>query len=738
MIRVRLDLLPLAAVRTTSRGFRNSRVSRGLPTCLSPPPFASLRCCIGSSSPLHYLSSRRRHLVRSFMMTGSDTSIASLELQLQQLRVEAARLHEKARELRQQHAGAAEIDAAAAAVLAAREEIQHLEKQIQQQGGYQQPSFIKYRQQCENLIKRKFFVVPAYEIYGGSGGLFDLGPPGCGLKSQIEALWRSHFVLEEEMLEVSGPCLTPHVVLKTSGHVDRFTDLMVKDVVTQECFRADKYLEEVIEKEVRKVKENAQLEVSEKDAKIAELELIHRQADAYTAEELQRLFERFQVVSPHGNPLSAPFPFNLMRLYEFVGGRMPFAAAQLGIGFRNEIAPRNGLLRVREFPMAEIEHFCHPEKKNDFPKFVDVEEALLPLFPRERQLGCGVLLTDMPLRDAVAKGIVANKTLAYFLARTYSFLLKIGLQQKHIRFRQHLKTEMAHYASDCWDAEVETAYGWIEVAGHADRAAFDLSSHTRASKVDLVAMERFDPPLRLSVLKPIFNKQRIGAVFRQSQKAVVAAIEALSDKEKEAVEEQLETTGGGDKSNGANAEAYDLTREMVRFEAATQTVGERPYIPSVVEPSFGIGRILHCVLEHSFCSRGIEGQEERVFMRFPPLVAPTKVALLPLSNNAMFNPMLQQLRRQCVLQQLTVKVDTSGASIGRRYARVDELGTPFALTIDFQSLEDNGVTLRERDSMQQVRIPAAEAPARVSELCRGELLWKDILNRYPLVVVSEQ
>lgn len=149
---------------------------------------------------------------------------------------------------------------------------------------------------------------------------------------------------------------------------------------------------------------------------------------------------------------------------------MPFAAAQLGLGFRNEIAPRNGLLRVREFQMAEIEHFCHPEKKDEFPKFELVKNEKLPLFSRERQLGDGIVERDMTLQEAVDGKVIANRTLAYFLARTFAFLTKVGISKDHIRFRQHLKTEMAHYAADCWDAEVETSYGWIEVAGHADRA----------------------------------------------------------------------------------------------------------------------------------------------------------------------------------------------------------------------------------------------------------------------------
>jgi glycyl-tRNA synthetase len=152
---------------------------------------------------------------------------------------------------------------------------------------------------------------------------------------------------------------------------------------------------------------------------------------------------------------------------------MPFAAAQIGLGFRNEIAPRNGLLRVREFCMAEIEHFVNPLKK-DHPKFQSVSSLELLLFPRDAQLTTGraVLMT---LKTAVQQGVVASETLGYFMARSLLWLTKIGIDLARLRFRQHLSTEMAHYATDCWDIEINTVYGWVECVGHADRSCYDVS-----------------------------------------------------------------------------------------------------------------------------------------------------------------------------------------------------------------------------------------------------------------------
>ncbi len=151
---------------------------------------------------------------------------------------------------------------------------------------------------------------------------------------------------------------------------------------------------------------------------------------------------------------------------------MPFAAAQIGLGFRNEIAPRNGLLRVREFCMAEIEHFVNPNDKKH-PKFRNIADVELVLFPADAQLGTGRTVT-MTIGDAVRQGIVNNETLGYFMARTQQWVTRIGVNPSKMRFRQHLKTEMAHYAADCWDLEIKMSYGWIECAGHADRACYDL------------------------------------------------------------------------------------------------------------------------------------------------------------------------------------------------------------------------------------------------------------------------
>ena len=349
----------------------------------------------------------------------------------------------------------------------------------------------------EDVVVRRMFVVPSFEIHGCVGGLYDLGPPGCALKEAVLALWRSHFILEDALLQIECTTLTPHAVLKTSGHVDKFEDLMVRDAVTGECHRADKLLEDWVEATLGGAA-GAALPAARRE----ELRLLGATAGSLKREALGAALEREGIKAPGtGNALTPPYEFNLMfqttigpsgaavgflrpetaqgmfvnfrRLYDFANGRMPMGVAQIGSAYRNEIAPRGGLLRVREFTMAEIEFFVNPDAKQH-ARFDAVAADVLTLFPAERQTGDGKTVA-MTLRDAVAAGTINNETLGYYMARTAAFLLRVGIKPAGLRFRQHLRTEMAHYACDCWDAEILMSTGWIECVGIADRSAYDLT-----------------------------------------------------------------------------------------------------------------------------------------------------------------------------------------------------------------------------------------------------------------------
>eukprot|EP00981_Chlorochromonas_danica_P002462 scaffold473_cov159-Ochromonas_danica.AAC.15 len=402
---------------------------------------------------------------------------------------------------------------------------------------------------------------------------------------------------------------------------------------------------------------------------------------------------------------------------------MPFAAAQIGLGFRNEIAPRNGLLRVREFCMAEIEHFLNPNDKRH-PKFSSIASLEVVLFPADAQLTTGRTMV-ISLGEAVAKGMINNQTLAYFMGRTQLWAEKVGVSKQKMRFRQHLKTEMAHYAADCWDLEVQMSYGWIECVGHADRACYDLDQHSQRTGVQMVASERLPEPVQVEKLSVVPDKKAIGPRFKADQKKVITALEGLDEDQARSLQQRLSSEGSAD------VQGFSITSDLVAFETTRKTIIETKYTPSVIEPSYGIGRLLYAVLEHAFSTRS--GDEQRGVMAFRPCVAPIKVGVFRLINHAPFDPVVAKIRDLLSAVNLTVRVDSSSGSVGRRYARADELGIPFGITVDFQTLLDNTVTLRDRDSMAQVRLSITSVVQVLQQLVEETVSWETIMQRFLVV-----
>lgn len=184
---------------------------------------------------------------------------------------------------------------------------------------------------------------------------------------------------------------------------------------------------------------------------------------------------------------------NFLNLYRYNREKMPLGVIQTGRSYRNEIAPRQGMIRMREFNQMEVELFVDPDNK-DWIRFQDIECGTLDLIPNITKK-----LVIMTVKDAVDRKIIANRVLAYFIYITKQFLLRIGIDPKRLRFRQHLQSEMAHYAIDCWDAEVLLSYGWVEITGIADRGCWDLSRHAKFSGVELKHFRRFNTPYEINV-----------------------------------------------------------------------------------------------------------------------------------------------------------------------------------------------------------------------------------------------
>ncbi|XP_050088159.1 glycine--tRNA ligase [Anopheles aquasalis] len=603
------------------------------------------------------------------------------------------------------------------------------------------------RARMEDLLKRRFFYDQSFAIYGGITGQYDFGPMGCALKSNMINTWRQFFVLEEQMLEVDCSILTPEPVLKASGHVDRFADLMTKDVKNGECFRLDHLIKNHLEKLAAAKDASAELKDECTDIVI--------KLDGMTKDDMAAIMRKYAMKSPiTGNDLTEPIEFNLMfgtqigptglvkgflrpetaqgifvnfkRLLEFNQGRLPFAAAQIGNSFRNEISPRSGLIRVREFTMCEIEHFCDPQEKNH-PKFENVADTVMTLYSACNQMD-GKSAQPVRIGDAVASGLVANQTLGYFMARIQQFLHRIGILPERLRFRQHMGNEMAHYACDCWDAECLTSYGWIECVGCADRSAYDLTQHTQATGVKLVAEKKLPAPKTIEVTEVVPNKAAIGKAFKKEAKGITDALAKLSLDDVSEIGKNLETNG--EHTLVVNGADVKLSGDLIAVKKTTKTVHVEEITPSVIEPSFGIGRIMYSLLEHSFRMR--DGDEQRSYFSLPPVVAPLKCSVLPLSNNAEFAPFVKKISSALTSVDVSHKVDDSSGSIGRRYARTDEIAIPYGITIDFDTLkEPHTVTLRERDSMKQVRIALDEVAHTIRDLATGRTSWAQIEEKYP-------
>jgi len=608
------------------------------------------------------------------------------------------------------------------------------------------------RTKMEDTLKRRFFYDQSFAIYGGVTGQYDFGPMGCAMKQNLLQAWRKHFVLEEQMLEVDCTVLTPEPVLDASGHVARFADLMVKDVKNGECFRLDHLIKAALEKVCADKKTSAETK--------AECEDIVIKLDGMTKDEMAAVMKKFEMKAPlTNNDLSEPIEFNLMfqthigpsgavkgflrpetaqgifvnfkRLLEFNQGKLPFAAAQIGNSFRNEISPRSGLIRVREFTMAEIEHFCDPTDKKH-PKFSGVSSTVMTLYSACNQMA-GEAAKLVSIGDAVASGMVANETLGYFMVRIQMFLLKMGVDSGRLRFRQHMANEMAHYACDCWDAELLTSYGWVECVGCADRSAYDLTQHTTATGIKLCAEKKLPSPVTKDITEIVPNKGAIGKAFKKEAKTVTDMLSKLSLDEVTKIENDL---GEGKATLDFDGKAIELTKDMISVKKYQKTFHVEEIIPSVIEPSFGVGRVMYAIFEHNFKVR--EGDEQRTYFSLPPVISPLKCSLLPLSNNPDFNPLVQQIGRELTMHDISHRVDDSSGSIGKRYARTDEVAIPFGITVDFDSLkEPHTVTLRERDSTTQIRIGVDKVADVVRQLSIGRTTWEEVQQQYPKFEAQE-
>ena len=561
------------------------------------------------------------------------------------------------------------------------------------------------------LAKRRGFYFPANEAYGGASGFYTYGPQGAALKRNLEASWRERFVTREGHMEISSPTVTPEPVFEASGHLDGFDDMIVECPECGTSHRADHLVEDATDIE---------------------------EAEALGTDRIGELITEHDITCPScGTPLAGEpvSGFNLMfetnigpgssspgylrpetaqgmfvefpRLAEYARNQLPFGVAQVGTGYRNEISPRRSIIRVRELAMAELEQFYDPE--TDPPPIERVADVSLPLYSAAAQENDGEI-EHLTVQEALDTGVVANDWIAYYLGIAAEWYESIGVDMDRFRYRQHLGDELSHYASDCWDAETELDGNWIEVTGFADRGTYDLSQHDAHSGEEFTVFKAYDEPETVERPSVDPDMSYLGPEFGSDAGRIAEELQALAERDSAAFE-------GAEVSVELDGESYTVPTEQTGFAVREETIPGEHVTPHVIEPAFGVDRLIYTVLDHSYREDEVEG-ESRSYLSLAPDLAPTFVGVFPLMDKDGLGERAREVAADLREAGLAVTYDDSG-NIGRRYRRQDEIGTPYCVTVDYDSLEDGSVTLRERDSTEQTRVPIAELPARLAALRAG-------------------
>jgi glycyl-tRNA synthetase len=483
------------------------------------------------------------------------------------------------------------------------------------------------------FAKKKGFVFPSSEIYGGMSGFFDYGPLGVELKNNLRNHWWKTFVQDRNDVHgIDGSIISGQKIWKASGHVDNFEDVLVEDTVTQERYRADQLIEDALKISV----------------------------DGVSREDLGKLIKDNNIKSPKGNLLSEPKTFNLMfrtnvgplqsekstaylrpetaqnifvafkNVVDSSRVKLPFGIAQIGKAFRNEIAPRDFLFRAREFEQMEIEYFTNPSEKK-YPLLGKRQLELEFLFFSEEDQNVKGTHKKTKMTELLNKKLL-NEYHAYWLAESYLWFKELGVNADKLRIRQHLSKELSHYSSATFDVEYKFPFGWKEIHGNANRGQFDLGQHIKHSGKPL---DIFDEE----------TKQRI--------------------------------------------------------------------LPAVIEPSFGVDRAFLTFMYDAYSD---DKERGNVVLKLSAKLAPVKLGVFPLVNK------LDEKAKEVyelIRKDFVTMYDRSG-SVGRRYARADEIGIPLCITVDFDSLEDQAVTVRDRDTTKQVRVKIDDLKEELRKLLEAE------------------
>ncbi len=469
---------------------------------------------------------------------------------------------------------------------------------------------MNYEEVMKLALERGFYF-PSCEVYSdANAGFWEYGPSGVSLKNKFLELWRRELIRRDGMMEIDGSQIMSKSVFEASGHLGNFADPIIKCTKCNSTYRADRTIAEIANIEIP---ESADLNEFDNAIKENKIQCPKCKGDFSATKKFNMMFkvgigpqEEEAYLRPETcQSIFVDFP----RLFKTMRGKLPLGIAQVGKSFRNEIAPRQSLLRLREFYQAEIEVFCNPGKLNEVEKFSEIENTLIRVQTDADPIA-------MTCKEAVESGAVPNKFVAYYLGILTEFYEKTGIDISKSRFRKLGDKEKAFYAEVAFDFEIETTIGWLELVACNYRSDYDLSNHAKMSKEKFEVMD---------------NDEKV--------------------------------------------------------------------LPHVFEISMGIDRSLYTILEHSLKN---DEEHERMVLSLKPYLSPIHVGILSLVKKDGLKEKTDEIFNN-IKRKFDAFLDHSGA-IGRRYRRLDEIGAPFAITVDHQTLEDNTVTIRKRDSMEQSRI----------------------------------
>ena len=570
------------------------------------------------------------------------------------------------------------------------------------------------------LAKRRGFFWSSFEIYGGSGGFVTYGPLGTRLKQNIEAKLRDMFVKGIGIFEMESSVIAPGKVFEASGHVDHFKEPMVECQNCHTRFRADHLLEEkgISSAEAEKMTlEEVAMEIERHGIVCPDCRGKFGAPQRYLTM-FQTTIGPYSGSTGYGRPEAAQNIFvEFNRLYIAAREKLPFGCIQIGHALRNEISPRQGLIRLREFTIADLEFFFDPDEPA-CEKLAEVEGEVLPILLCETRLKDCEDVTRFTVREALDNKIIRSQWQAFFMAKAKRLLVELGVPETKQRFIEKLAWEKAHYSSQSFDQEVLVdRWGWVEVSGHAYRTDFDIGCHMKASGVDMTVYKEYANPVEKEELtvKPVMSK--LGPVFKGEAGKVAAALAKVPAKQ---FSDEMSKVGS------VMVDGYQVFPEQVDIAKQKTVVRGTRFIPHVVEPSFGSDRLFYVALEYAY---GVK--DDRVLLSFPRSIAPIQVGVYPLMGKDGLDLKAKEVQKLLALEGFMTEYDETG-SIGRRYARADEAGVQLGVTIDYDTLKDATVTVRDRDSWQQVRTRIADLPV----LLRGYFAEKLAFEQLGTIIKS--